>query len=96
VKKLERDAKKKDQKENKKKTKDNTKPKGASSAYIHYTTEIIPKLKADPKYKGPGKKSGFKLKEDGEEMKHTDFMSIAGEMWNELNEDKKKPYELLA
>jgi hypothetical protein len=29
-------------------------------------------------------------------MKHTDFMSLAGDKWNNLSEEEKMPYEKLA
>lgn len=62
----------------KKKEKDLTKPKQASSTYIHFSNEYIPMLKKDPAYEG---------------RKHTEFMGLAGKKWAEMDEAAKAPYE---
>lgn len=73
-----------------------TRPRRAAPPYIAFTTAMIPKLKASEEYKGPGEKYGWKLRADGEEMKHTDFMGIAAAKWGALSEAERAPYEALA
>ena len=82
-------------KKKKKKEKDITRPKRAAVPYIVYTTEQIPLLKIDPKYKGKGDKP-FITKENGEDMKHSDFMGIAAKNWNNLPEKEKEKYNKIS
>ena len=66
---------KKGKKEEEKKVEDNTlKPTRPSSAYIFFSNEMVPKIKAD------------------EGIPHRDAMAKAGKLWQELSEEKKKPY----
>lgn len=70
-------------------------PKKASIPYIQFATEQVPLLKKDPQYLGAGPKWGFRMV-NGEEMKHTDFMKIAGENWGKITDKDKKKYDALA
>jgi len=67
-------AKKEIDEKKKKKEKDLSKPRRATQAYICYTTEQIPLLREQNKGDGP---KGFKVI-DGVELKHTDFIRMAG------------------
>lgn len=95
VKKLQdKDKDKDEQKKRKpKKAKDLAKPKGASSAYIHYATHQVPLLKKDPKYL---KKDGTFVDKDGTPMKHTDFMGLAGGLWGSLSEKEAAQFHAMA
>lgn len=79
----------------KKKTKDLTKPKKARSAYICFTTEQLPLMKKEEQYQGDGSKYGWKVT-NGQELKHTDFMSFAGDRWSNMSVKDKVPYDKLA
>ena len=59
-----------------------------------YTTEATRLLKLQPKYLSDD--GSFRNPETGQEMKHTDFMSIAASQWNNLTDKEKAPYEKLA
>lgn len=50
------------------------KPSRANSAYIFYTLDVIPKIKAK------------------EGLSHPQAFKKAGEQWNNLTEEEKKPY----
>ena len=75
--------------------KDKTKPKGACSAYIMFTTEQLAKIQEDPTYvnaDGTHKTDGS----TGEAYKHTAFMSIASQRWGELGDEERAVYEKMA
>jgi hypothetical protein len=97
LKKLSKDVKDlKDLKKKAKRVKDETKPTRPGSAYLAFTTEQIPLLRQDPKYKGDGPKWGNVIKEDGTEWKHTDFMVLAGKLWGALTDKERVKYDTIA
>ena len=90
MKKLKEDIKNLSKSKDKKKKrakKDKALPKGASSPYIMFTSEQIPLLKAMPKHKA---------KLESKELKHTDFMGMAAELWGKLSDKEKEKYNTLA
>ena len=72
--------------ERRKKEKDPSKPIRVRGAYIQFTTEQIPKLKAQPVYAA---------RLAAKELKHTDFMGLAAAEWGKLTPTQKIEYEKL-
>jgi hypothetical protein len=73
--------------------KDPTAPKGASGAYIQFTTVAIVEIRAEHT------KADGTMKDDpatGAPYKHTAFMAMAGKRWGELDAAGKAKYEALA